>query len=42
MGLPRLPPIDDPKVAWALPLDQAGEIVTVLDRGIEDLLDALE
>jgi DNA-binding Xre family transcriptional regulator len=33
---------DDPKAASALSLDLAGRIVTVLDCGIEDLLEVIE
>ena len=33
---------DDPKAASALSLDLAGKIVTVLDCGIEDLLEVVE
>jgi DNA-binding Xre family transcriptional regulator len=33
---------DDPKAASALSLDLAGRIVTVLDCGIEDLLEVTE
>ena len=33
---------DDPKAAAALSLDLAGKIVTVLDVGIEDLLEVIE
>jgi DNA-binding Xre family transcriptional regulator len=33
---------DDPKSAAALSLDLAGKIVTVLDCGIEDLLEVAE
>ncbi len=33
---------DDPKAAAALSLDLAGRIVTVLDCGIEDLLEVIE
>jgi DNA-binding Xre family transcriptional regulator len=32
-------PVDDPKAASALSLDLASKIVTVLDCGIEDLLE---
>jgi len=35
-------PIDDPKSASALSLDLAGKIVSVLDCGIEDLLEVVE
>ncbi len=35
-------PVDDPKAALALSLDLASRIVTVLDCGIEDLLDVVE
>ncbi len=34
-------PADDPKTAAALSLDLAGKIVTVLDCGIEDLLEVV-
>jgi DNA-binding Xre family transcriptional regulator len=33
---------EDPKAAAALSLDLAGKIVTVLDCGIEDLLEVIE
>jgi hypothetical protein len=33
---------DDPKAAGALSLDLAGKIVTILDCGIEDLLEVVE
>ena len=33
---------DDPKAAAALSLDLAGRIVTMLDCGIEDLLEVVE
>lgn len=33
---------DDPKAASALSLDLAGRIVTVLDCGIEDLLEVIQ
>jgi DNA-binding Xre family transcriptional regulator len=33
---------EDPKAASALSLDLAGKIVTVLDCGIEDLLEVVE
>ena len=33
---------DDPKTAAALSLDLAGRIVTVLDCGIDDLLEVIE
>ncbi len=33
---------DDPKAASALSLDLAGKVVTVLDCGIEDLLEVVE
>jgi DNA-binding Xre family transcriptional regulator len=33
---------DDPKAASALSLDLASKIVTVLDCGIEDLLEVVE
>ena len=33
---------DDPKAASALSLDLAGKIVTVLDCGIEELLEVVE
>ncbi len=33
---------DDPKAASALSLDLAGKILTVLDLGIEDLLEVVE
>jgi len=35
-------PVDDPKAASALSLDLASKIVTVLDCGIEDLLEVVE
>jgi DNA-binding Xre family transcriptional regulator len=35
-------PIDDPMSASALSLDLAGKIVSVLDCGIEDLLEVVE
>ncbi len=35
-------PEDDPKAASALSLDLAGKVVTVLDCGIEDLLEVVE
>ena len=35
-------PVDDPKAASALSLDLASRIVTVLDCGIEDLLEVVE
>ena len=35
-------PVDDPKAASALSLDLASRIVTVLDCGIEDLLEVIE
>ncbi len=35
-------PVDEPKAASALSLDLAGKIVTVLDCGIEDLLEVVE
>lgn len=35
-------PVDDPKAASALSLDLASRIVTVLDCGIEDLLEVYE
>ena len=35
-------PVDDPKAASALSLDLASRIVTVLDCGIEDLLEVLD
>jgi DNA-binding Xre family transcriptional regulator len=35
-------PTDDPKAASALSLDLASRIVTVLDCGIEDLLEVVE
>jgi len=34
--------IDDPKAASALSLDLASKIVTVLDCGIEDLMEAID
>ena len=34
-------PVDDPKTATALSLDLASKIVTVLDCGIEDLLEVV-
>jgi DNA-binding Xre family transcriptional regulator len=33
---------EDPKAAAALSLDLAGKVVTVLDCGIEDLLEVIE
>ena len=33
---------DDPKAASSLPLDLAGKILTVLEVGIEDLLEVVE
>ena len=33
---------DDPKAASSLPLDLASKIVTVLDCGIEDLLEVVQ
>jgi hypothetical protein len=33
---------DDPKAASSLPLDLASKIVTVLDCGIEDLLEVTQ
>jgi len=35
-------PVDDPKAAAALSLDLASKIVTLLDCGIEDLLEVSE
>lgn len=35
-------PIDDPKAASALTLELASKIVTVLDCGIEDLLEVIK
>jgi len=35
-------PVDDPKGASALSLDLASRVVTVLDCGIEDLLEVVE
>ena len=35
-------PTNDPKTAAALSLDLAGKIVTVLDCGIEDLLEVVD
>ena len=35
-------PTDDPKTATALSLDLASKIVTVLDCGIEDLLEVVD
>jgi len=35
-------PVDDPKAASALSLDLASRIVTVLDCGIDDLLEVSE
>ena len=35
-------PVDDPKTATALSLDLASKIVTVLDCGIEDLLEVVD
>jgi DNA-binding XRE family transcriptional regulator len=35
-------PVDDPKAASALSLDLASKIVTVLDCGIEDLLEVID
>ena len=35
-------PAEDPKAASALSLDLAGRIVTVLECGIEDLLEVVE
>jgi len=40
-SITRLPRTDD-KVASSLPLDLAGKIITVLDVGIGDLLEATE
>ena len=33
---------NDDKAASSLPLDLAGKIVTVLDRGVEDLLEVID
>ena len=35
-------PVDDPKAASALSLDLASKIVTVLDCGIEDLMEVID
>lgn len=35
-------PFDDPKAALALSLELAGQMMTVLDCGIDDLLEAFD